>query len=243
MKERPILFNSEMVRAVLDGRKTQTRRVMKEQPGPVVEAFFNRPGAERILWVPLTGPVGQGIQIGSPRPCPYGVPGDRLWCRETWADVNTEDGPSLLYAADGRMRNWREFSETFGPDFGAGPSMDYDAYPGEYSMWWSDLWYREERNCKDDHHWRRSIHMPRWASRLTLEVVNVRVERLQEISQDDARAEGMPPADPDELVSWKPVGWFSTLWDSINEKRGYGWDVNPWVWVVEFKPTNPDGGS
>jgi hypothetical protein len=159
MNERSILFKGEMVRAILDGRKTQARKVIK----------FNIDGRVQKH--------GKQWHIDDPnavKACPYGQPGDRLWVRETWADVNTEEGPAICYRADGSFQAWHDFSKEFGPDYGAGPSMNYEKYPGDYMMWWSDL-LRGEPN----HGWRPSIHMPRWASRITLEVTDVRVERVR----------------------------------------------------------------
>lgn len=267
MKEHPILFSGPMVQAILDGRKTQTRRVIQNPPISgdwlPAEKGWQTAGHSGIWWCDVSGDDWDVVK------CPYGVPGDRLWVRETHATVNTAEGPALAYRADCCIRTWREFSETFGPDFGAGPSMDYAAYPGEYCMWWEDLLRGEP-----DHGWRPSIHMPRWASRITLEVTDVRVERLQEISAADVKAEGVkipvsqdmnllleisgkfPPGQymsEDLLERWKegrvvtpkgdvPDDWyiahFASLWDSINFKK-HPWESNPWVWVVEFKQAAP----
>lgn len=174
MKERPILFSGEMVNAILDGRKTQTRRVVKKQPHGAGE------------W------VLQGINWLFPNVCPYiklknpyGVIGDRLWVKETWKCVLG----NVIYKATPNNR------------------IKTDKY-------------------------KPSIYMPRWASRINLEITNIRVERLQDITETEAIAEGVSGggSHPD---FW--VGAFADLWDSINAKRGYGWDANPWVWVVEFK--------
>lgn len=231
-KEHPILFNGPMVRAIMEGRKTQTRRVVKTQR--------------------TSGPHQIDDLVGSPdaiaafirHKCPYGVPGGRLWVRETWADVNTEEGPALMYRADNHVIPWRSFCTEFGPDLGSGPSMDYEKYPGNYTMWWSDL-----QNGEDGHSWRPSIFMPRWACRIMPEVVDVRVERLQEISEGDVKAEGIKH-DPEcgyQIATGDYRGSltrsaslaFWALWDSINKKRGFGWDTNPWVWVVEFRKCEP----
>lgn len=189
-KERPILFSGPMVRAILEGKKTQTRRVVRPQP----EIIPGAPALQAWLEVVDDGTI----------PCPYGVPGDRLWVRETWGRTDYEyDGPfqnCTIYRAD-----------------------------GESGL--SDV---------TANRWRPSIHMPRWASRLTLEVVDVRVERVQSISNTDAEAEGVAAwakaycsqRPRDELQPW---AYFQLLWDSINKSRGYGWDANPWVWVVEFR--------
>jgi hypothetical protein len=196
MKERPILFSSEMVRAILDGRKTQTRLVVKPQP----ETSF--PFAKCIKWGEMEsdrgiwGVPGWGTSV---RRCPYGQPGDCLWVRETWCP--TMDGAEVAY-----------YKATIDQQIVKGPK------------------------------WKPSIHMPRWASRIALEVTGVRVERVQDISEGDAIAEGIEPhfAAIAEMShdAISPESEFALLWDSINAKRGYSWDSNPWVWVVEFKVLN-----
>lgn len=192
-KERPILFSAQMVRAILDGRKTQTRRVINPQPIWV---------ADPSVPFKTTDADPKGIIN-----CPYGKTGDRLWVRETFC--YHDDLAMYLYKAD------------------------------------------DVTCCK----WKPSIHMPRWASRITLEIVSVRVERLQDISEKDAIAEGI------SKVPFRPCeGWpicdgymvgkddgvtglaakastaYKKLWESINGPGS--WDLNPWVWVVEFRRIN-----
>jgi hypothetical protein len=181
MKERPILFSAPMVRAILERRKTQTRRIMKPQP---YGFLFQKP-------VKSLG----GAEIK----CPYGQTGDRLWVRETWGT----DAPNL----DTCRRGVESDGLFYGPYYAA----DAD-------------WF-------DNHtvRMRPSIHMPRWASRITLEITNVRVERLQDISREDAIAEGTPP--PDAAYSMRDS--YMMLWESINGRGS--WATNPWVWVIEFK--------
>jgi hypothetical protein len=188
VKERPILFRGEMARAILDGRKVQTRRIVKPQPE---DAGFGRnavvcPYRTGTQW-PLAYYEMRGSCWNSSDPlrCPYGQPGDRLWVRETWS----QPGGQLRYRADGDRGSW-------------------------------DVWK-----------WVPSIHMPRWASRITLEIVSVRVERLWSISRGDAIAEGCPRRR--DTGGTSPVVWFHELWESINWKGS--WSVNPWVWVIEFK--------
>jgi len=200
-KERPILFSGAMVRAILDGTKTQTRRVMKDwvKHPHLFEANTTIQCNQGVAcWVraDMRDSLGGPCYIQSR--CPYGQPGDRLWVRETWAHTDYErEGPfqnCTIYRADGEDGVW-------------------DA-PG----------YR----------WRPSIHMPRWASRITLEITGVRVEQVQDITPDDAYAEGIR-----EVYYEHAVGAFRVLWDSINAARGYGWASNPWVWVVEFRRVQP----
>ena len=195
MKERPILFGAPMVRAILSGTKTQTRRAVKPQP-----THFNPVGVPRRARP--DAPSSDVIR------CPYGQPGDRLWVRETFCDDWHMDRGVVEYRADGEL--------------------DSDMF---------------DAGCT----WRPSIHMPRWASRITLEVTDVRVERLQEISEADAIAEGVHPDDaclPDDDTSAFsrigpvcnasfPVARYAALWESIN---GIGaWEKNPLVWVIEFR--------
>lgn len=199
MKERPILFSGPMVRAILDGEQTQTRRVVNPQP---IIWSDGVPGGKRLLFMAVGG-----IDRARWR-CPYGQPGDRLWVRETWTPTLLADVPAIEYRADGLLR------------------------PVSFEQWKTV----EAKTKEQATRLRPSIHMPRWASRLTLEITGIRVERVQEISEEDAKAEGV------DWKMWEKGGEplqarspFRDLWDSINAKRGFGWDVNPWVWVVSFR--------
>jgi len=194
MKERPILFNGEMVRAILEGRKTQTRRVVKGNPG-------------RLGFSPFACKEDDYLdEHGRQYSCPYGVSGDRLWVRETWC-TNTS------------YNNWKPRDLPVG----------------------CPIWYRAQAD-DDISKWRPSIFMPRWASRINLEVKGVRVERVQDITEEGAMAEGvnanpyyMSDGTIDDMMSISALANFEHLWNSINAKRGYGWETNPWVWVVEFE--------
>lgn len=185
MKERPILFSGPMVNAILDGRKTQTRRVVKPQGAILTDELA------RSLGVRPPETKNQPVIA-----CPYGAVGDRLWVRETWFSPPKPNNECIGFAAD------RE-------------------YP-------PDVVYRK----------RPSIHMPRWASRITLEVTGVRVERLQDISDADCVAEGCPgwysPMHPDQgnTDGRTPSEEYRDLWESIHGPKS--WEANDWVWVVEF---------
>ncbi|EOE3926636.1 hypothetical protein ACRS7J_16560 [Pseudomonas aeruginosa] len=223
MKERPILFNDQMVRAILEGRKTVTRRVMKPQPdflGSMVDPNTPFKTLDAGLHARIT--------------CPYGEPGDRLWVRETWTDVNMCGAPALAYRADEDIRDLME-EPGFLDDRGAFNYDDPRVKPYPFACWYAEL---------DQARWRPSIHMPRWASRILLEITAVRIERLQDISEKQALAEGVELEG--EGVCWagaagtasdSPVESFRLLWELIN---GAGsWSANPWVWVVEFKRVTP----
>ena len=201
MKERPILFSGPMVRAILDGRKTQTRRMVK---WPASYKDHEIADAVRALNRSSTKSIGRHGPCDGIRDrfrCPYGVVGDRLWVRETFADARAMWG-KVFYRADDQT--------------------DHDS----------------------DGTWTPSIHMPRWASRITLEIVSIRVERLQEITEEDAKAEGV------ERGIWsQPAGLFMEPCDETDDKHatyrdGFGflwssiygnWDSNSYVWVVEFR--------
>jgi hypothetical protein len=199
MKERPILFNGDMVRAILDGRKTQTRRVIKPQP----KIISTHDGSMNILQITGKAPWFNGDPNHT---CPYGVIGDRLWVRETWG---------LEPDMDEQLK-----------DDGLTPGqIEYEGYHIGYKADGSGAYCVEK--------WRPSIFMPRWASRIMLDITDVRVERLQEISEDDAQAEGVGYWGCDTIEV------FEDLWNSINQKRGYPWSSNPWVWVIEFKVLEP----
>ncbi len=204
MNKKPILFSAAMVLAILEGRKTQTRRVINPQP-----KYGLKQGALDPHWYDTE--YDDAAHTGDYVKCPYGQTGDRLWVRETWKceelEPYGEDG--VRFRADGVFRgieNSREASQKW---------MDANREGGK---------------------WRPSIFMPRWASRITLEVVNVRVERVRDIKDDDAKAEGATLDNSGRLEGvGNFVDGFAILWDKINKARGFGWDVNPWVWVVEFK--------
>lgn len=222
MKERPIIFDSESVRAILAGTKSQTRRVVKRAKMPECNALMQRPqafGEGTEYFMDMANPMGPYLQCN----CPYGAPGDVLWAKETWqyADWN-EDGESCIrYAADG-AKSWRVVP---------------DHYSDRAQHEWERLSQPENYNidkCAADRCWRASMFMPRWASRITRGIVAVRVERLQDIGEADAIAEGMKPrpAEPYDCMD-DPREQFRFRWDSINAKRA-PWASNPWVWVVEF---------
>lgn len=225
MRERPILFSGPMVRAILEGRKSQTRRVVKPQPVPSTEYGRIHPADGSVEWCARDGRVNE-ITRG-----PYGVPGDRLAVRETWRFWGwTEDGiPWVEYRADGKKR-----------------LLERATIPFEWGDRLADIWadLSTAGNCPADDNgegfracdkgWRSPIRMPRWASRITLELTDVRVERVMEISSEDAKAEGLSVEDP-RTSAVTGIGRFARLWDQINAKRGYGWDANPWVWVIEFR--------
>lgn len=236
MKERPILLNAEMVNAVLSGRKTQTRRVI-QSPAKSMQAH-----GMQVIEYRGVGDKWYGDHVFSMRgssgawhdytkdkflaKCPFGAVGDRLWVRETWCDVNLEGAPAVAYRADDEVYDLME-NESFLDEDRAFNYQDPRVSKCHFAAWYSDLIRGVEG------HWRPSIHMPRWASRITLEITGVRVERLASVSDEDAGREGYP-ADP------QPYGgrhdkwlWFRQLWDSIYPEQSF--KVNPWVWVIEFK--------
>lgn len=216
MSTRPILFSAPMVKAILAGRKTQTRRVVvqpKRWHGRFDIATDEVIGPEEIWWW-----NGVHDRTGASQPCPYGKAGDALVVRETWQYGGfTEDGyPFIGYRADGA----RELKER---------------YPEEWAERLEDIWAAlssDENYSIDsraaDRRWRPAIHMPHWASRIALSVTGVRAERIQQISAADSLAEGI-----DHHTMNDPRVEFQWLWDSINGKRA-PWDSNPWVWVVQF---------
>lgn len=220
MKEKPILFSGPMVRAILDGRKTQTRRVIKPAPLPDTDEirYLDEGWAYEAILESET--ANYRAFVANPRRgksfrCPYGAPGDRLWVREAHALV-----PVTAYRAS--------------------EAVEQVINPTDE---WEACVYREGwERCKPGR-WRPSIHMPRWASRIVLEVLDVRMERLREISGQDAIAEGIEPFSGDGITTFRDYltgetgraayQSFQTLWQSINGLES--WKENPWVWVVEFK--------
>lgn len=228
MKERPILMSAPMVRACLDGSKTQTRRAIRPQPfagqtDDEARAFFVECGAmqtdESLTWL-LNGAWAAGFIEGVK--CPYGTIGERLWVRETWREDSPDDPEGALYRATD--------TRTMPPGF----------------------------------KWKPSIFMPRWACRLELEIADISIEKLTDISEADAKAEGVEPNWTGPLdqgrnqlggIGWPGDQWirygvsmeaepaysaresYESLWDHINGRGA--WAANPWVWVVEFKRVRP----
>lgn len=227
MSEKPILFNGEMVRAILDGRKTQTRRVIKPQPFVCNGAYqfsHNKYTEEHHCYADIDQEgEDQFIEFLSSI-CPYGAVGDRLWVREAFSffEYTTTGRDVISYKADDGEKD----------------------FPNEPNLFDGLKIHQFDKNYP-------SIFLPRWASRITLEITNIRVERVQDTCKQDIIAEGVDFTEgeyynlkdsfggpEDEFRGWMKKNLaqkFSQLWDSINEKRGYGWDKNPWVWVVEFK--------
>lgn len=224
MRERPILFNADMVRAVLDGRKTQTRRIIQERH----LYSGGRTAGNWPVHMP-EGEEGEKARIWAEGNSPFGAVGDRLWVRETWSDVNLEGASAVAYRADEGLR-----CLTNDNDDGDEDDPRIEKY--SFANWYPDLISGTEGI------WRPSIHMPRWASRITLEITGVRVERMYDISEADARAEGVEQLRGGFWRHYQP-GWtqhqlsargsFVTLWKSIYGEES--WQANPWVWVIEFK--------
>ena len=243
VRERPIIFSAPMIRAILDGRKTQTRRAVKRPSGGLstVAKFCVKGTAYPDLYAWVDGHPDDietwGV-VGEPMRCPYGEPGDRLWVRETWSPDHAAFYPHfpVVYRADGTVSDWQIEKGTV-----ESPEAGGERFP-----------FR----------WRSPIHMPRWASRITLEITGVRVERLNDISTNDAYAEGVRIGDKcsnswecesdssfgigsfrDDLSKaaggrpwkecWCLVPAYRALWESIHGEGS--WARNEWVWAIEFK--------
>jgi hypothetical protein len=217
-KERPIPFSGAMIRAILTGTKTQTRQIVNPQPAHSCRWEMNGNGDKALHLA--TSPGGQTLFVpwkatlaDHRLPCPYGTPGDRLWVRETWALENLGEGADrLVYMAD-RQATWLE------------PGATPYYLPSDY----------------EPARWRPSIYMPRSFSRITLEVTETRIERVWDITEADARAEGIQ-ADPNDFPERTHRVGFSWQWDQNNGKRA-PWSANPWVWVVKFKLAIPAQGA
>jgi len=225
MKERPILFNAAMVRAILEGRKTQTRRVVKQDLQRLGDGDFYAFDHKGINYRVNARHTTVAAWAQLLQFCPYGQPGNRLWVRETWQyyDWNDEGEPCIRLHAD-NATTWPE----------PGNEAWADKLVDVWEFLSRDENYRIDNRARD-RRWRPSIHMPRWASRITLEIAGVRVERLNDISENDCIAEGCPGghgAIPGYGYSATPAEHFRHIW----ETTGGDWAANPWVWVIEFKP-------
>ena len=237
-EKKPIIFSGEMIRAILDGRKTQTRRVVK---GRQFQALCN---GDRDTMT-FQDQFGDNRNIAEL--CPYGQPGNRLWVRETFA-IETNFNASII---------------DYHPPFNDGRPVKKvtDETFGDY---WEQVHYRatdptpalccEEDDCRqceingEGPHWSPSIHMHRWASRITLDVTGVRIERLQDISDQDAQKEGCDCRDTGPLKFSGPIvvymtskAKFLTIWNSLYKKKDR-WEDNPWVWVITFKRIEENKG-
>ncbi|ELY0886770.1 hypothetical protein SLP60_000658 [Klebsiella pneumoniae] len=233
MTERGMIFNGEMVRAILDGRKTQTRRPVKF---PVHDKNL---GCE-LAGNELAGELSAGNYLNSA----FGKPGDRIWVRETWATLGNEDGCCVDWEGNLCKGDERPAARIY--------RASCEQRPGDYGLWSipdDAYWKPHTKEHKFEGAWRPSIHMPRWASRILLEITDVRVERLNAISEEDARAEGIIDGGCLNCGEPEPCGCanpepdatdaFAYLWQSIYGQDN--WNANPWVWVIEFKRV--EGGA
>ncbi|MDR6350870.1 hypothetical protein [Pantoea sp. SORGH_AS_0659] len=224
MRERGIIFNAEMVRAVLEGRKTQTRRIMKVQPESNqlgllrITASTNRSDTGKYHWAESNA---TGNHVRSKLfACPFGAVGDRLWVREAFRVHSRPTDVATLVYKSSEKQSWTHQTHRV--------PIEKCNKPAVVDKWTP------------------SIHMPRWASRITLEITGVRVERLWDITEDDAKAEGctfealrfQPGTREVEEMGHTAVYQFGGLWQSIYGEES--WQANPWVWVIEFKRVEGD---
>lgn len=242
MKERGMIFNAEMVRAILDGRKTQTRRPIKWKQTRFTEVAERDDGS---LW-PWAEDCERGGDIWFT--CPFGEVGDRIWVRETWATLGNEDGCCVDWNDNLCKGDEKSAARIY--------RASCEQRPGDYGLWSipdNADWKPHTENQKFVGAWRPSIHMPRWASRITLEITDVRVERLHSISERDAVAEGIKTGRCGNETNWRDAFYvpgdnqpyfyaataYGDLWSSIYGEES--WAANPWVWVIKFKRV--EGGA
>lgn len=242
MKGYPILMSGPMVRATLDDGKSQTRRIVKPQPPDGYRPFIIPDASDGIaMWAVAAGEIGNETSDVAVRRCPYGGVGSILWVRETFviesnhytASVNEYPPPFT----DGRPTNWHTGNE----DGDWWEQCHYRATDPDPALHYGDL---EDPHCR----WRPSIFMPRWASRLTLEITQVRAERLCDITEEDAQSEGAerefrtvvmdPRGLRDYHIPNSYRGGFANLWEEIYGKK-YPWASSPWVWAITYKRIRP----
>jgi hypothetical protein len=232
VSEKPILFSTELVQAILDGRKTQTRRVITSDQLNDDPNYWESFGVQRAKDITFTPQPSPGLYalFGNkgdddwiePIKSPYGKPSDELWVRETWQALQH------------------------------GSYKPFDCKPSEIPEQYADVRYKADEG-ETQYPWKPSIHMPRWASRIQLTVKDIRVERVQDMSVEDMEEECITGHSKPSALLGKPNSYyqngdglkyntpqeaFRQLWDSINADRGYSWESNPWVWVVEFEVKN-----
>jgi hypothetical protein len=227
MSEKPILFSAPLIPAIQDGRKTQTRRIVESRTIYPHGAFWDHGAYEPVEITPAVWSfrlkdskslctASRGAPVFK---CPWGTAGTQLWVRETWCCA-MDDG-EYLYSPECKQVCLYQATETehIIKDSGNG-GTEYRKDGTEASPWVP------------------SIHMPRWASRITLEVVKVLVQRLVEITEEDANAEGFPSHLSVQTLT-PARSDFAAFWDSLNSKRGFGWAVNPYVWAITFRRIKP----
>ncbi len=202
---KPITFNDEMINAILEGRKNQTRRPFKgttEYKGPYNPAYMEV-HKDSLGWKDV---------------CSYGKVGDKIWVRESWG-VGCRPCPfrgdyeGIEYKAECKLLEDNDSLNLYEVNV---PSGD----------------------CLSNYHsksWKRPSSMPEWASRITLEITNIRVEKVQDITPEDAIREGYPFGLPEPKTKDEYIDWFRNVWDKIYAKKGFGWNENPYCWVIEFK--------
>jgi hypothetical protein len=266
--EKPILFSTDMVQAILAGRKTQTRRVVNPQPADHHWEMFNSaeyPNGRKYThhlnlvecdrgqflhsWHSLGDHIDSSEECNQRILCPYGKPGDLLYVRETWKPTG--------WSMDGS--DWNIAYKAGGSNMIVPHMFDDGDNQKEQDFWMKLSDQLDDAGCPFDEDtfmyqnvgeylpWKPSIHMPKNASRIWLRVKDVRVERLQQISEQDAVAEGIEVDEMNHVVRNNDVNWggavgeFANLWDSINADRGFSWESNPWVWAVEFETISTRG--
>ncbi|MBG4448674.1 hypothetical protein I5F71_03060 [Pseudomonas aeruginosa] len=231
MKERPILFSGPMVRAILEGRKTVTRRALNARSLKLIECGAQ---AGECHYLPDSGPLHPNSVQYYADFCPYGQPGDQLWVRETWGVI------SHSWDEHGDMTDWipdRPATPIRELPFGRGYYSGHTIYAADGPMEWSG---DEDGGGEPRSAWKPSIHMPRAASRILLEITAARVERLHDITEQQAIEEGVHrdvrkwfKSDEGGFAHNSATDAFADLWCSINGAES--WGANPWVWAVEFK--------
>lgn len=252
MKERGMIFNGEMVRAILDGRKTQTRRVIANVGSDNCIPLQKQSKTKDGIYTHVMDAPNYGL-------CPFGKVGDHIWVRETWAILGNEDGCCIDWEEKLCKADERSAARIY--------RASCEQRPGNYGLWSipDDAdWKPHTKDYQYEGAWRPSIHMPRWASRILLEITDVRVERLNAISEEDAQREGVHTEVWDQTVVARNYAasdeffqfWsedmpyfvemnelyrssFRSLWESIYGAES--WQANPWVWVIEFKRV--EGGA
>ena len=242
MAEHPIIFQTEMVRAILEGRKTQTRRIVKDnclqsiQFKKLSPVMNMRPFYKNGDWLYELQSAVDDTEYFKLK-CPYGKVGDTLWVKEAWSFIGTgwssqEPNQETIYVGYKADNSRRDIVLPYDPEKGElcnglktpgqnnpyGETTDREAY-----LDWQAEWWKKQKN-------KSARFMFRWAARIFLEITNIRVEKVQDITWGDIALEGIR-----EKHAIDTREKFIELWDSLNSKRGYGWDKNPWVWVIEFK--------